>query len=72
MQFYSLCFNAGFGGEMRIYDNFDEYIRVFAELTASISRPGFGIDTYKVSAMDKEEAYKKAKQYYMVNGWDSL
>ena len=67
MQFYSLCFNAGFGGEMRIYDNFDEYIRVFAELTTSISE--FGIDTYKVSAMDEEAAYKKAKQYYKNNGW---
>ena len=53
---------------MRIYDNFDEYIRVFAELTASISE--FGIDTYKVSAMDEEAAYKKAKQYYRNNGWD--
>ena len=52
---------------MRIYDNFDEYIRVFAELTASISE--FGIDTYKVSAMDEEAAYEKAKQYYKNNGW---
>ena len=69
MQFYSLCFNAGFGGEMRIYDNFNEYIRDFAELTESIHE-GFGVEAYKVSASDEEAAYKKAKQYYNVNGWD--
>lgn len=69
MQFYSLCFNAGFGGEIRIYGNFDEYIRDFAELTESIYE-GFGIEAYKVSATDAEAAYKKAKQYYNINGWD--
>ncbi len=69
MQFYSLCFNAGFGGEISIYDNFDEYIRSFSELTEYI-RPGFGIDAYKVKAENKEEALKKAKKYYNTNGWE--
>ena len=70
MQFYSLCFNAGFGGEIRIYDNFDEYIRAFTETTVSVMRPGFGIDAYKVEAESKEEAFKKARKYYNTNGWE--
>ena len=69
MQFYSLCFNPGFGGEISIYDNFAEYIRTFAELTLSI-RPGFGIDTYTLKAENREEALKKARIYYNTNGWE--
>ena len=69
MQFYSLCFNHGFGGEISIYDNFAEYIHAFAELTLSI-RPGFGIDAYAIKAENKDEALKKARIYYNNNGWD--
>ena len=54
---------------MLIYDNFDKYLRTFAELTAAI-RPGFGVDTYTLRAEDEEAAYKEAKKHYIINGWD--
>ena len=69
MKFYSLCFNLGLGGKMLIYDNFDKYLRTFAELTAAI-RPGLGVDSYTLKAENKEEALKKAKIYYNTNGWE--
>ncbi len=68
MKFYSLCFNFGLGGKMLVYDNFDKYLRTFAELTAAI-RPGFGVDSYTLKAENKDEALEKAKQYYKDNGW---
>ena len=54
---------------MLIYDNFDKYLRTFAELTAAI-RPGFGVDSYTLKAENKEEALKKARIYYNTNGWE--
>ena len=69
MKFYSLCFNFGLGSKMLIYDNFDKYLRTFAELTAAI-RPGFGVDTYTLRAEDEEAAYKEARIYYNTNGWE--
>ena len=71
MQFYSFCFNDGFGSEMRIYDNFGEYIRVLIELTESISDDR-GFATYKFCAEDEEAAYKKARRYCIINGWSFL
>ena len=54
---------------MLIYDNFDKYLRTFAELTSAI-RPGFGVHTYTLRAEDKKEAYKEARKHYIINGWD--
>ena len=67
MQFYSLCFSVWFASVVRIYDDFNEYIRDFAELSEAIS--GGIIDTYKFRALDEEKALEKAKQYYKDNGW---
>ena len=67
MQFYSFCFQLWFGTGVRVYNNFNEYINDFSEISAAIS--GGSIDTYKFSACDEEAAYKKAKQYYKNNGW---
>ena len=67
MQFYSLCYSVWFKSEIGIYDNFDEYIRNFADISEAIS--GGSIDTYKFIAENEEKALKKAKQYYKDNGW---
>ena len=67
MQFYSLCFSVWFASSVRIYDDFNEYIRDFAELSEAIS--GGSIDTYKFRACNEEKALEKAKQYYKDNGW---
>ena len=56
-----------FAGDVRIYDNFNEYIRNFADISEAIS--GGSIDTYKFKAENEEKALEKAKQYYKNNGW---
>ena len=56
-----------FASVVRIYDDFNEYIHDFAELSEAIS--GGSIDTYKFKAENKETALEKAKQYYKDNGW---
>ena len=56
-----------FAGSVRIYDNFNEYIRNFADISEAIS--GGSIDTYKFKAENEEKALEKAKQYYKNNGW---
>ena len=67
MQFYSLCFSVWFASSVRIYDDFNEYIHDFAELSEAIA--GGAIDTYKFRAFNEETAYEKAKRYYKDNGW---
>ena len=67
MQFYSLCFSVWFASSVRIYNDFNEYIRDFAELSEAIS--GGSIDTYKFKAENEETALEKAKRYYKDNGW---
>ena len=67
MQFYSFCFSLWFASEIRIYDNFNEYIKAFANISEAIS--GGSIDTYKFRASDEETALEKAKHYYKDNGW---
>ena len=56
-----------FAGSVRIYDNFNEYIRNFADISEAIS--GGSIDTYKFKAENEEKALEKAKQYYKEQGW---
>lgn len=67
MQFYSFCFSLWFSAGIRIYDNFEEYLRGFADISEAIS--GGSIDTYKFKAENEGKALEKAKQYYKDNGW---
>ena len=67
MQFYSFCFSLWYGAGVRVYNNFNEYIKDFAEISAAIS--GGSVDTYKFRALDEETALEKAKHYYKDNGW---
>ena len=53
---------------MRVYNNFNEYIKDFSEISAAIS--GGSIDTYKFRALDEETALEKAKIYYKEQGYN--
>ena len=68
MQFYSFCFSLWLGTRIRVYNNFNEYIKDFAEISGAIS--GGSIDTYKFRAPDEETALEKAKRYYKDNGYN--
>ena len=65
--FYTLCFGFMIHTEVRVYQDFEEYIYDLTNLLKTI-RTG-SIDTFKLRAASGEEALQEAKQHYKKDGW---
>ena len=66
--FYTLCFGFMIHTEVRVYENFEEYIH---DLTNLLQAIGTGsVDTFKLKAFSGEAALEEAKQHYKKDGWN--